>query len=75
MDCFDQAEFWDRETIERTQLERLRATVAQAMKAPLYAERFAEAGVQRSLIADAMALRAPRCRLCACMAKSACFEV
>jgi len=45
MEFFDQAEFWDRKTIEAAQLERLRATVAQAMKAPMYAKRFAEAGV------------------------------
>ena len=45
MECFDKEEFWDRETIEAAQLERLRSSIAKAMLSPFYARRLAEAGI------------------------------
>ncbi len=45
MECFDRAEFWSREEIERAQLVRLRNVVGQAMRSPFYAKRLTEAGV------------------------------
>ncbi len=45
MDIFDPAELWDRETIEKAQVERIKTSIAQAMKSPFYAERFREANI------------------------------
>ncbi|GFM36946.1 phenylacetate--CoA ligase family protein [Desulfovibrio psychrotolerans] len=45
MECFDRAEFWSREEIERAQLVRLRNVVGQAMRSPFYAKRLKEAGI------------------------------
>lgn len=45
MEYFDQAEIWDRETIESAQLARLRTSVERATLSPFYGRRLAEAGV------------------------------
>ncbi|MEZ6853621.1 phenylacetate--CoA ligase family protein [Halodesulfovibrio aestuarii] len=42
---FDPAEGWSREEIEQAQVARLRATIAQARKAPIYCNRFDEMGI------------------------------
>ena len=45
MEYFDQAETWDRATIEQAQLARWRTTIELARKSPFMARRLAEAGV------------------------------
>ena len=45
MEVYDKAELWDREAIAQCQTARLRATIGQASKSPLYKERFAAAGI------------------------------
>ncbi|MDR0827921.1 MAG: phenylacetate--CoA ligase [Desulfovibrio sp.] len=45
MEYYDQAETWDRQTIERTQLVRLRNTLTQALRSPFYRDRFERAGL------------------------------
>ena len=45
MDYFDQAETWDRATIETMQMARLRNTLERAQRTPFYASRMAEAGI------------------------------
>ncbi len=45
MECFDSAEQWDRQEIERVQMVRLRNTVERAMRSRLYRERLQAAGV------------------------------
>lgn len=45
MEFFDHAERWSRDTIEKTQLTRLKNSVAQAAKSPFYARRLSEAGL------------------------------
>lgn len=45
MEFFDLAELWDTTTIKRVQLERLRTSVAQALKSPFYAKHLGQAGL------------------------------
>ncbi len=45
MEYYDQAETWDRATIESRQLARLRSTLERARRTPFYAARMAEAGI------------------------------
>ncbi|MDR1491072.1 MAG: phenylacetate--CoA ligase [Desulfovibrio sp.] len=45
MEHYDQAETWDRETIERVQLVRLKNTLRQALRSPFYKELLGQAGV------------------------------
>jgi phenylacetate-CoA ligase len=46
MEYFDQAETWDRATIEAVQLARLRTTLERAQHAPFYAARMEQAGLR-----------------------------
>ncbi|MDR2799979.1 MAG: phenylacetate--CoA ligase [Desulfovibrio sp.] len=45
MEHYDQAEIWDRETIERVQLVRLKNTLRQALRSPFYKELLEQTGV------------------------------
>ncbi|MDR3175714.1 MAG: phenylacetate--CoA ligase [Desulfovibrio sp.] len=45
MEHYDRAETWDRETIERVQLVRLKNTLRQALRSPFYKDLLGRAGV------------------------------
>ncbi len=57
MEVFDQAELWDRETIENAQCTRLRTTIEQASKCQFYAKKFAEAGISPQSIQSSEDIR------------------
>ncbi len=57
MEVFDQAELWDRESIESAQLTRLRTTIEQASKCEFYANKFAEAGINPASISSVEDIR------------------
>ena len=57
MEFFHPAEGWDRETIERTQLTRLRNTVDQALKSPFYSKRLGGMGFSAADVTSLDSLR------------------